>query len=84
MLDELITFQAYFPPIQSALKVTGTGDGARIQLDIPETDMAAVAHLLLMRGQTLEVTMQVVQSVTNGKTETRQRTARNPLGVAGG
>ena len=35
-----ITFDASIPPIMSGIK-TG-GDGARVQFDIPESDMLAV------------------------------------------
>lgn len=54
-----ITFNASFPPIQSAIKISGS-DGARIQLDIPQTDMEAVAALLGLTGCRLKVTVGVV------------------------
>ena len=32
------SFNASLPPIQSAISVSGQGDGARIKLDIPQRD----------------------------------------------
>lgn len=46
MDDETIKFDASFPPIQSAIKRHGTGDGMRIQLDIPESDYERAKPLL--------------------------------------
>jgi len=57
MSDDAIRFLAAFPPIQSAIKVTGDGGGMRIQLDIPESEMAQAAYLLTMRETVLEVTI---------------------------
>lgn len=56
---ESITFLASLPPIQSAVKVSGNGDGMRIQLDIPETEMANAVELLTMRNVVLKVTVEV-------------------------
>lgn len=64
-MNKPITFLASFPPIQSAIKVGQ--DGARIQLDIPETELPAIARLLLMRGRILKVTIE------DGTTEDRDR-----------
>jgi len=58
-MDERVTFLASFPPIQSAIKITGNGDGMRIQLDIPESEMGNAARLLLWRGVALRVTVEV-------------------------
>lgn len=51
-----ITFLASFPAIQSAIKVGQ--DGMRIQLDVPETEMANAVELLAMRGMVLRVTVE--------------------------
>lgn len=56
MASEPVTFLASFPPIQSAIKVGQ--DGARIQLDIPETEMPAIVRLMLMRGKVLRITVE--------------------------
>lgn len=58
-MSEPVTFQATIRPIQSALSVSGNNDGARLTLDIPETELPAIARLLLMRGQVLRVTVEV-------------------------
>jgi hypothetical protein len=54
-VKEPLRFLASFPPIQSAIKI---GDGARIQFDVPETELAAVKRLLDMRGKVLVVTVE--------------------------
>ena len=51
-----ITFLASFPPIQSAIKIGQ--DGARIQLDIPETELAKFMPGLLLRDRILRVTIE--------------------------
>jgi hypothetical protein len=67
MANEKIQFLASFPPIQSAIKITGNGDGMRIQLDIPETEMGAAARLLLMREKALKVAVELAETPkTNG------------------
>jgi hypothetical protein len=58
-MAEPVTFLASFPSIQTAIKVTGNGDGMRIQLDIPESEMAQAVKLLLMREQPLTVTIEI-------------------------
>lgn len=86
-MGEPITFLATFPQIQSAIKVDGAG-GARVQLDIPETELPAIARLLLMRGIVLKVTIEEFKEIQAGDEETRPqvhtRTARRPTDVAGG
>ena len=54
---ERATFLAAFPAIQTAIKIHGSGNGMRIQLDIPETEMGEAAKLLLWREQVLVVTI---------------------------
>jgi hypothetical protein len=56
-VDEPVTFLASFPPIQSAIKVGQ--DGARVQFDIPESEMPAIVRLMLMRGVVLRVTVEL-------------------------
>lgn len=51
----VVSFLASFPPIQSAIKVGQ--DGMRIQLDIPESEMANALPLLGLRDCVLEVTV---------------------------
>lgn len=53
-----IEFLATFPPIQSAIKITGNGDGMRIQFDIPEDQMPQAVKLLAMREMILRVSVE--------------------------
>lgn|GEM_PF-4309202 len=55
MADAPVSFLASFPPIQSAIKVGQ--DGARVQFDIPETEMPSIVRLMLMRGVVLKITV---------------------------
>lgn len=83
MKDESVTFRASIAPLQSACTIASDG-GARIKIDVPETDIEQVYRLLAWRGQELKITVKVSRSVTYGTTEATRRTARNPLAVAGG
>lgn len=56
-MSEAITFLAAFPPIQSAIKLDGSG-GARIQLDIPESEMGNFIKAMMWRGKRLRVTLE--------------------------
>ena len=44
-MSEAINFIASLPPIQSAITIDGRGEGARIKLDIPATEVGAVLLL---------------------------------------
>lgn len=57
MADEAVTFHAAFPAIQSAIKVYGDKQGMRVQLDIPESEMAEALSLLMWRERVLEITI---------------------------
>jgi hypothetical protein len=52
-----ITFIASLPPIQSAINLDGNGDGARIKLDIPRSDIQAVLQLQALSGTVFKVTI---------------------------
>jgi len=58
-MGDPITFLASIPPLQSAIQVHGGGDGMRIKLEIPETEMGNAVELLTMRGVVLRVTVRV-------------------------
>ena len=65
MTDEpqRITFTASLPPIQSAISLDGRGDGARIKIDVPATDVGAI--LLLQHyfsGKSFVVTVSADES----------------------
>lgn len=57
--DEPLTFLASIAPLQSAFMIASDG-GARIKLDIPESEMPAIVRLLLLRGQTLRITVEAI------------------------
>jgi len=65
-----VTFLAAFPSIQSAIKITGAGDGMRIQLDVPESQMGNAIELLAWRQRVLKVTVEVEQ---DGQHETNRK-----------
>ena len=60
MSDELdrASMNAFIPPLQSAIR-TG-GDGGRVTLEVPETDMGEFVKLLAMRGKRLKLTVEVI------------------------
>jgi hypothetical protein len=72
-VTEPITFLATIRPIQSALSVHGGGDGARLTLDIPETELPAIARLLMARGVRLRVCVEVLADEVIGQGETQVR-----------
>ena len=53
----IIEFEAVLPDIQSAITLSGSGNGARIKLDVPESEFAEVVKLALMRGKSFKVTI---------------------------
>jgi len=57
-MTDKATFLAYFPAIQSAWKIHGQGDGARIQLEIPENQMGVAIKMLAWRSKVLRVTVE--------------------------
>ena len=58
MTVDKATFRATFPPIQSAIKVHGSGDGMRVQLEIPASEMAEAVKLLAWGQRVLVVTVE--------------------------
>jgi hypothetical protein len=54
--DCSVTFRASIPPMETAIKIHGDG-GARLQLDIAESDLAGFLPALVMRQQVLRVTL---------------------------
>lgn len=57
-----ITFVASLPPIQSAITLAGNGDGARVRLEIPGTEVPEVLKLVLLTGQAFTVTIRAIPS----------------------
>lgn len=60
---EKITFIASLPPIQSAINLDGLGDGARIKLDIPRSDVEAILKLQGLSGMSFRV---IIECDDNG------------------
>lgn len=57
--QDVVTFLASIPAILSALKISGNGDGMRVQFDIPESEMGNAVKLLVMRDKVLKITIEV-------------------------
>ena len=51
-----VTVLAAFPDTQTALSIHGGGNGMRVQLDIPETELGNAAWLMAWRQRVLSVT----------------------------
>jgi hypothetical protein len=60
-LGDTITFLASLPPIQSAVSISGDGNGARLKLDIAESELPQAMKLMLLRGSCFEVTVRVIE-----------------------
>ena len=56
-MNRSVTFRASIPPMETAIKIHGEG-GARLQLDIAESDLAGFLPALVMRGKVLNVTLE--------------------------
>ena len=57
-----VTFMASLPPIGSAIRLSGNGDGARVQLDVPGSDLMAVLMLAgAFTGRPLRVTIEATE-----------------------
>jgi hypothetical protein len=71
-----VTFLATIAMLQSAIQISGDG-GCRIKLDIDDSGMDAVMALSAMRGELLQVTVEVTsvkQMQTDGESmETRAK-----------
>ena len=72
-MSELDTavMSAFIPPLQSAIR-TG-GDGMRVTLEIPETEMGQAVKLVAMRGKRLKVTVEVLTNFDNETKKTAER-----------
>ena len=67
-MSEPLTFLASIAPLQSAITIASDG-GARVKIDIPESEMPAIVRLMLYRGQRLRITLEI----DDGSTEDRHR-----------
>ena len=80
-MAEKTQFYAFLPPIQTAIKITGNGDGARVQFDIPETGMAGFIPVLGMRNHKLLVTIETIDD--KGLTDLDDETEKSPKDSSG-
>ncbi|RLC33226.1 MAG: hypothetical protein DRZ76_04565 [Candidatus Nealsonbacteria bacterium] len=58
-----IQFIASLPPIQSAIKLDGNGDGGRIQLDVPRNNVEALIKLQGLAGKILKVVVEEASEI---------------------
>ena len=65
------TFLCSLSPLQSALQVHGSGDGMRIRLDVPQSEMAEAIKMIAWGQRVLKVTVE--PEAADG-----QRTDRKP------
>lgn len=75
-MSERVTFLASFPPIGSAIKVSGNGDGMRVQLDVPESEMANAVPVLAWREKRLRVTVELLEDDGGGNRSVGRRSAK--------
>jgi len=57
-----IEFIASLPPIMSAISVDGLGNGARIKLDIPASEMLQIVQLQTFVGKVFKITIEKYES----------------------
>lgn len=75
-LEDGITFRASFPASQNAIqRHGGKGDGMRITLDIPESEMGQAAYLIAMVQHRLIITVTVDDDRPKSSDTTIKRTA---------
>jgi len=56
-----IKFFASLPPIMSAINIDGMDGNARIKLDIPGSESAAISELCKLQGKLLRITIEEEQ-----------------------
>ena len=71
-----VTFLASLPDIGSAFRVSGHKNGARITLEIPESEMHAALALLVWREQVLRITVEPAGHITGENLDNNGRTRR--------
>ena len=59
-MTDPITFLAHFPAIQAAIRLGD--DGMRIELQIPESELAQALFLIGMRDKVLKVTVEAEET----------------------
>lgn len=86
MGDDSATFRATLVPGRNAIGLAGEG-GARIHLDVPDSDMAEALRLLLWRDRVMVVTVRPDDAGPNTlmdlDDETEKVAERSPSGTRG-
>lgn len=54
-MEKICSFHAILPDIQSAINFSGAGNGARIKLDVSESEITEVVKMVLLRGKEFRV-----------------------------
>ena len=72
MTTGALTFLASIAPLQSAITIASDG-GARVKIDIPESEMPAIVRLMLMRGKVLRITVEDSLTNKNGTTKRKSK-----------
>ena len=54
-----ISFIASLPAIQSAILISGDGNGAKIKLEVPQSEVLEILKLSSLYGKCLKVTVEV-------------------------
>lgn len=54
-MNKICSFHAILPDIQSAINFSGSGNGARIKLDVAENEISEVIKMVLLRGKEFRV-----------------------------
>ena len=67
MNEKALTFLASIAPLQSAIMIASDG-GARVKLDIPESELKKIKRLMDLRGKTLRVIITTVRQQPQGDT----------------
>ena len=75
-----VEFLAYLPDIQTAIKINGKGDGARIQLDVSRDSVPEAMRILLLAGTVFRVSID--ESLTETDNETKKGPKRSTINVA--
>lgn len=71
MSNEPISFIASIAPLQSAIQITGDGNGVRLKLDIPETELLQSLSLLAMRQTAFRVTIEPIENDGTNKPKSK-------------
>lgn len=58
-----IKFRASIPTLQSAITLDGNGDGARLKLDIPRSDVDVVTKLQRCTEKELQVEITIIDTM---------------------